>query len=79
MSGIAEVLTNMGFAVSGSDMKESAVVARLRGLGATVFIGHDAANVAGVDVVVRSTAVRDENPEVVAANASKIEIGFMEG
>ena len=74
MSGIAEVLTNMGFAVSGSDMKESAVVARLRGLGATVFIGHDAANVAGVDVVVRSTAVRDENPEVVAANASKIPV-----
>jgi UDP-N-acetylmuramate--alanine ligase len=74
MSGIAEVLTNMGFAVSGSDMKESAVVARLRGLGATVFIGHTAENVDGVDVVVRSTAVGDENPEVVAANRAKIPV-----
>ncbi len=74
MSGIAEVLANMGFAVSGSDMKESAVVQRLRGLGARVFIGHDAANVAGVDVVVRSTAVHDDNPEVVAANAAKIPV-----
>ncbi|MFN7146118.1 MAG: UDP-N-acetylmuramate--L-alanine ligase [Myxococcota bacterium] len=74
MSGIAEVLANMGFSVSGSDMKESAVVQRLRGLGAKVFLGHDAANVAGVDVVVRSTAVHDDNPEVVAANAAKIPV-----
>jgi len=74
MSGIAEVLTNMGFAVSGSDMKESAVVARLRGLGATIFIGHAAQNVDGVDVVVRSTAVSDENPEVMAANKAKIPV-----
>jgi UDP-N-acetylmuramate--alanine ligase len=74
MSGIAEVLVNMGFSVSGSDMKESAVVQRLRGLGARVLIGHDAANVAGVDVVVRSTAVADDNPEVSAANAAKIPV-----
>ncbi|MDP2309249.1 MAG: UDP-N-acetylmuramate--L-alanine ligase [Pseudomonadota bacterium] len=74
MSGIAEVLANMGFSVSGSDMKESAVVARLRGLGARVFIGHDPQNVAGVDVVVRSTAVSDGNPEVVAANQAKIPV-----
>ncbi len=74
MSGIAEVLANMGFAVSGSDMKESAVVARLRGFGARVFIGHDASNVDGVDVVVRSTAVSDQNPEVVAANQHKIPV-----
>jgi len=74
MSGIAEVLVNMGFHVSGSDMKESSVVTRLRSLGARVFIGHDASNVAGVDVVVRSTAVSDENPEVVAANAAKIPV-----
>ncbi|MES2638621.1 MAG: UDP-N-acetylmuramate--L-alanine ligase [Myxococcota bacterium] len=74
MSGIAEVLTNMGFAVSGSDQKESAVVARLRGLGARVFIGHDPGNIAGVDVVVRSTAVSDTNPEVVAANQAKIPV-----
>jgi UDP-N-acetylmuramate--alanine ligase len=74
MSGIAEVLTNMGFAVSGSDQKESAVVARLRGLGARVFIGHDPGNIASVDVVVRSTAVLDTNPEVVAANQAKIPV-----
>jgi UDP-N-acetylmuramate--alanine ligase len=74
MSGIAEVLLNMGFSVSGSDMKESAVVARLRGMGGRVAIGHTAENVAGVDVVVRSTAVHDDNPEVVAAHAAKIPV-----
>jgi UDP-N-acetylmuramate--alanine ligase len=74
MSGIAEVLLNMGYAVSGSDMKESAVVQRLRGLGGRVIIGHAAANVDGVDVVVRSTAVADDNAEVVAANRAKIPV-----
>ena len=74
MSGIAEVLLNMGFQVSGSDKKESAVVARLRGMGARVAIGHLAENVEGVDVVVRSTAVPDDNPEVVAANLAKIPV-----
>ncbi len=74
MSGIAEVLTNMGFAVSGSDNKEGAVVARLRTLGARVEIGHRPENVSGVDVVVRSTAVADDNPEVVAANQAKIPV-----
>jgi UDP-N-acetylmuramate--alanine ligase len=71
MSGIAEVLLTMGFSVSGSDMKESGVVQRLRGLGGSITIGHAAENVAGVDVVVRSTAVKDDNPEVVAAHAAK--------
>lgn len=74
MSGIAEVLVNMGFAVSGSDQKESAVVTRLRGLGATVVLGHRAENVDGVDVVVRSTAVLDDNPEVRAAHAAKVPV-----
>lgn len=74
MSGIAEVLLNMGFAVSGSDLKEGAVVARLRGLGGTIHLGHRAENVEGADVVVRSTAVRDDNPEVIAAFASKIPV-----
>ena len=74
MSGIAEVLVNMGFAVSGSDQKESAVVTRLRGLGATVVLGHRAENVDGVDVVVRSTAVLDDNPEVIAAHAAKVPV-----
>ncbi len=74
MSGIAEVLVNMGFAVSGSDQKESAAVTRLRGLGATVVLGHRAENVDGVDVVVRSTAVLDDNPEVIAAHAAKVPV-----
>ena len=74
MSGIAEVLLNMGFAVSGSDLKEGAVVARLRGLGGTIHLGHRPENVEGADVVVRSTAVRDDNPEVVAAFAAKIPV-----
>jgi UDP-N-acetylmuramate--alanine ligase len=74
MSGIAEVLVNMGFQVSGSDRKEGAAVARLRGLGARILPGHDAAHVEGVDVVVRSTAIPDSNPEIVAAFAAKIPV-----
>jgi UDP-N-acetylmuramate--alanine ligase len=74
MSGIAEVLVNMGFAVSGSDLKEGAAVARLRSLGATILLGHRAENVDGVDVVVRSTAVLDDNPEVLAAQAAKVPV-----
>ncbi|MFP4560777.1 MAG: UDP-N-acetylmuramate--L-alanine ligase [Thiohalorhabdus sp.] len=67
MSGIAEVLLALGFPVSGSDLKESATVAHLRELGARVYIGHDSENVAGVDVVVTSSAVKRTNPEVAAA------------
>ncbi|KPV39499.1 UDP-N-acetylmuramate--alanine ligase [Thiohalorhabdus denitrificans] len=67
MSGIAEVLLALGFPVSGSDLKESATVAHLRELGARVHIGHDPENVAGVDVVVTSSAVKRTNPEVAAA------------
>jgi UDP-N-acetylmuramate--alanine ligase len=74
MSGIAEVLINMDFAVSGSDLKEGPVTRRLRALGGTIFIGHDEANVAGVDVVVRSTAVSVSNPELRAAEQNKIPI-----
>lgn len=74
MNGIAEVLLALGFAVSGSDVKESATVQRLRALGGRVTIGHDAANVAEVDVVVRSTAVADDNPEVVAALRGRIPV-----
>ena len=67
MCGIAEVLLNMGFEVSGSDLREGEVVQRLRSLGATVFIGHAPENVAGADVVVRSTAVQPTNLEIQAA------------
>ncbi|HAJ19658.1 MAG TPA: UDP-N-acetylmuramate--L-alanine ligase, partial [Rhodospirillaceae bacterium] len=70
MSGIAEVMHNLGYAVSGSDMAENANVLRLRGLGIDVKIGHLAENVAGAAVVVVSTAVKRENPEVAAARAA---------
>jgi UDP-N-acetylmuramate--alanine ligase len=67
MSGIAEVLINLGYAVSGSDLKRSATTERLVSLGARVFEGHRAEHVAGAHVVVCSTAVRPDNPEVVEA------------
>src|SRR6185503_18172459 len=69
MSGIAEVLLNLGYSVSGSDTKPSDVVARLQALGAAVYPTHDAANVERVDVVVASTAIAEGNPELVRARA----------
>ena len=74
MSGIAEVLLNLGYEVSGSDLRESAVTRRLAGQGVRVFIGHRAANVEGVDVVVVSSAVREDNPELVAAREQRIPV-----
>ena len=74
MSGIAEVLLNLGYKVSGSDLGSNAASVRLEGLGAKVSLGHDAANVAGADVVVTSTAVNEKNPEVIAARAAMIPI-----
>jgi UDP-N-acetylmuramate--alanine ligase len=74
MSGIAEVLLNLGYRVSGSDLKESDVVSRLRGLGATVHAGHDASYVEGADVVVASTAIAETNPEVMRAHALGIPV-----
>ena len=74
MSGIAEVLLNLGFEVSGSDLNDNAVTMRLRGLGAKVVQGHVADNIAAVDAVVVSSAVKDDNPEVVAARAHKIPV-----
>ncbi len=68
MSGIAEVLLNLGYKVSGSDLKSSAVTQRLAGLGAAVFEGHCAENIAGAEVVVTSSAIAAENPEVVEAH-----------
>src|SRR5215207_6374541 len=67
MSGIAEVLLNMGFRVSGSDLRRSDVTARLEQLGAKIYEGHAAEHVSGAHVVVRSTAVRGDNPEVLEA------------
>ena len=74
MSGIAEVLVNLGYKVSGSDLGSNAATVRLEGLGANVMLGHDAANVATADVVVTSTAVNENNPEVIAARAAMIPI-----
>jgi UDP-N-acetylmuramate--alanine ligase len=68
MSGIAEVLLNLGYKVSGSDLKRSAVTQRLAGLGATIFEGHHAENVGGAEVVVTSSAIAAENPEVAEAH-----------
>jgi UDP-N-acetylmuramate--alanine ligase len=68
MSGIAEVLLNLGYRVSGSDLKSSAVTQRLTGLGASVFEGHRAENISGAEVVVTSSAIAHENPEVVEAH-----------
>jgi UDP-N-acetylmuramate--alanine ligase len=67
MSGIAEVLHNLGYAVQGSDQSDSANVQRLRDKGIRVFIGHDAANLGDAEVVVVSTAIRKSNPELIAA------------
>ncbi len=74
MSGIAEVLVNLGYQVSGSDLKESEITRRLQSLGATCRYGHREDNVADVDVVVISSAVKKDNPEVVAARRRKIPV-----
>jgi UDP-N-acetylmuramate--alanine ligase len=68
MSGIAEVLLNLGYRVSGSDLKSSGVTQRLADLGAAVFEGHRAKNIAGAEVVVTSSAIASENPEVLEAH-----------
>ena len=74
MSGIAEILLTMGYAVSGSDLRRSAVTERLAGMGATIYQGHAAANAAACDVVVTSSAVPANNPEVLEARARKIPV-----
>ena len=74
MSGIAEVLVNQGFEVSGSDMAENRTTRHLKQLGAVVFKGHDAANVRSADVLVVSSAIAGENPEVVAARELRIPV-----
>ena len=74
MSGIAEVLVGLNYTVSGSDIAESSSVARLKGLGIEVSIGHTASNVDGADVLVVSSAVNDANPEIKAAKDQRIPI-----
>ncbi|HPO17677.1 MAG TPA: Mur ligase domain-containing protein, partial [Rubrivivax sp.] len=74
MSGIAEILHNLGFTVSGSDQADSATSRRLAALGIRVFVGHDAAQIAGAEAVVTSTAVQADNPEVIAARAKRVPV-----
>ncbi|TVO62349.1 UDP-N-acetylmuramate--L-alanine ligase [Spiribacter vilamensis] len=74
MGGIAEVLLNLGYPVSGSDLRENAVVDHLRGLGADIHIGHHGEHVRDADAVVISSAVTEDNPEVVAARAARVPV-----
>ena len=74
MSGIAEVLHNLGYVISGSDLSDSATLRRLAGLGIKTFVGHAAGNLTSVDAVVTSTAVRADNPEVLAARDKRIPV-----
>ena len=74
MSGIAEVMLNLGYEVSGSDLAENAATRRLAGFGARVGIGHNPGNIAGADAVVVSTAVKEDNPEVSEARARQIPV-----
>ncbi|HEU4460593.1 MAG TPA: UDP-N-acetylmuramate--L-alanine ligase [Methylibium sp.] len=74
MSGIAEILHNLGYTVSGSDQQDSPTTRRLASLGIRVAIGHEAAHIAGAEAVVTSTAVRGDNPEVIAARGKRVPI-----
>ena len=74
MSGIAEVLFNLGYTISGSDLSESATLKRLAALGIQTYVGHAAANVEGANAVVTSTAVQADNPEVLTAREKKIPV-----
>ncbi len=74
MSGIAELLLNLGYKVSGSDLQTSEITERLKGLGGTIFAGHGADQISGADVVVTSSAVGRENPEVLAAGRISIPV-----
>jgi UDP-N-acetylmuramate--alanine ligase len=74
MSGIAEILHNLGYTVSGSDQSDSTTTRRLASLGIRIHVGHDAANIAGAEAVVTSTAVRADNPEVIAARAKRVPV-----
>jgi UDP-N-acetylmuramate--alanine ligase len=74
MSGIAEILHNLGYTVSGSDQSDSATTRRLASLGIRIHTGHEAAHIAGAEAVVTSTAVKGDNPEVIAARARRVPV-----
>ncbi len=71
MGGIAEVLVNLGYQIQGSDVRSNAVTRRLESLGVRVVLGHDGVNISGADVVVVSSAVADDNPEIIAAHEAR--------
>ena len=74
MSGIAEVLHNLGYRVQGSDASDNANVKRLRDKGIPIFIGHEGANIDGAEVLVVSTAIKRDNPELMAAREQRIPV-----
>ena len=74
MSGIAEVLLNLGYRVQGSDASENANVKRLREKGATIWIGHDAKHLGEAEVIVVSTAIKRDNPELTAAREKRLPV-----
>ena len=74
MSGIAEILLNLGYTVSGSDLADNTTTRRLTSLGIRTFVGHAATHIEGADVIVTSTAVKADNPEVVAARQSRVPV-----
>ncbi len=74
MGGIAEVLLNMGYSVSGSDLQDNAVTSRLKNLGATLYLGHAAENISKADVVVVSSAIAADNPELLAAQDQRVPV-----
>ena len=74
MSGIAEVLLNLGYIITGSDLASNTTTQRLEGLGAHIYLGHDPQHVKGVDLVVYSSAIDESNPEMVAARAVNIPV-----
>src|SRR4030066_1434077 len=74
MSGIAEVFVNLGYQVSGSDLMDNQATRRLSNLGVMVYAGHESQQIAGADVVVTSTAVKPDNPEVIAAKNKNIPV-----
>ena len=73
MSGIAEVLLNLGYVISGSDLADSGTVKRLAALGIKTYVGHATSNLVDADAVVTSTAVQQDNPEVMAAREKRME------
>ena len=74
MSGLAIVMSELGYRVTGSDRRSDPVFEKLRAIGVTAYVGHDAAHVEGADLIVASAAVPDDNPEIKAARAQGIRI-----